>query len=69
MTTPQTDAPMPTEAELRAATKNGRFAGMRGMGTDKCPYQAAGDARQRILARTWLRAYRAWIPHMVNFGG
>ncbi|GIG63636.1 hypothetical protein Lfu02_80080 [Longispora fulva] len=63
MTSPEPAPSGPTRVELLAALRAGRFAGRRGLGLNKCPYNPAGDGRDRIVARRWVGAYLAEHPH------
>jgi hypothetical protein len=61
---------MPSETQLRAASAHGRFAGIRGMSPLDCPWSPISDNPQdRVLARRWLRAYRQWVPAVVDYEG
>jgi hypothetical protein len=46
-----------TDRELATARVAGAFAARRGLDSKRCPYDPAGDARQRTLASAWMRAY------------
>lgn len=46
-----------TPAELELARRAGALAARRKLDTSSCPYSPTGDARQKTLASTWLRAY------------
>lgn len=51
-----------TAAELAIARTGGTFAARRQLDLKSCPYDPAGDARQRTLASTWMRAYLRTRP-------
>jgi hypothetical protein len=46
-----------TEAELDAARRGAEFAARRRIPASRCPFDPAGDARQKTLASAWMRAY------------
>lgn len=54
--------PAVTAAQIKAARVGGRFAGRRRLAATSCPYDPAGDAGQRTLARAWLNAYLTYNP-------
>lgn len=46
-----------TPQELELAMRAGAFAARRQLATSSCPYSPTGDAREKTLASTWMRAY------------
>lgn len=47
----------PTDAEIARAQRLGRATARAGRPVTDSPYQAGGDARQRVLAARFVRAY------------
>lgn len=59
-----TDIPQPAR-DVAAAL--GTRAARADAGLTACPYDPAGDDRQRVLANVWVRAYLAESPAAVSF--
>ncbi|SDL73413.1 hypothetical protein SAMN05421874_12831 [Nonomuraea maritima] len=47
-----------SELDHRAAVTTARWAALTRRPVTECPYNPAGDARQRALAFLWVRIYR-----------
>lgn len=50
------------ELDRRAAITTARYAALRRMPINNCPYNPAGDDRQRALTLLWVRIYRRYRP-------
>ncbi|WP_162795825.1 hypothetical protein [Nonomuraea lactucae] len=51
-----------TDLERRAAITTARYAALRRLPITGCPYDPAGDDRQRALTLLWVRIYRRYRP-------
>ncbi|MGR6915417.1 hypothetical protein ACU635_14325 [[Actinomadura] parvosata] len=51
-----------SELDRRAAITSARYAALRRVPITGCPYDPAGDDRQRALALLWVRIYRRYRP-------
>lgn len=49
-----------SEMDRRAAITSARFAARRRLPLSACPYDSAGDGRNRALALLWARIYRRY---------
>ncbi|MEU7855253.1 hypothetical protein [Nonomuraea sp. NPDC049141] len=51
-----------SDLDRRAAITTARWAVTRDRPITECPYDPAGDARNRALALLWVRTYRSYLP-------
>jgi hypothetical protein len=58
-----------TAQDRQAATTGARFAARRGAPVTNCPYDPAGDDRNRALALLWITVYRRYRPAAVDYSG
>jgi hypothetical protein len=55
--------------ETARAKAAGQYAARRRLPATACPYDPAGDARQKVLAASWVRGYLHTRPPSTDYNG